>query len=109
MKKLTIAIAVFGVTMSTAASANIKIDLRQANQQRLIDAGKRSGKLSVGERNRLTAEQKRIKALENRYARSGGEFTKAEEAQINRLLDQSKRDITRAKHNRVRGRHGIHL
>jgi hypothetical protein len=109
MKKSIIALAIAGVSISTVAQADIRIDARQANQQRLIDAGKRSGKLSRVERDRLTAQQQNIKRIEARLERSGGRFTRAEKDQINAMLDRSERDIEKAKRDGVRGRGGIHM
>jgi hypothetical protein len=109
MKKIIIALAVAGLSIGTVAQADIRIDARQVNQQRQIDAGKRSGKLSVAERDRLTAQQRNIKRIEAQLQRSGGRFTKAEERQVNAMLDKSQNDINRAKQNRTRGRNGIHL
>ena len=110
MKKLMIAFAVASLTVSTVASADVGIDLRQTNQQRLIDAGKRSGKLSRRERDVLTREQYTIKAEEGRLrGRHGGRLTNADEARIMAMLDRSQRHITRLKNNRERGRNGIHI
>ena len=103
MKPFIVAIAFVGLSLSGAAQADIRIDARQLNQQRQIDAGGRSTKLSLAERNRLTAQQRQIKRVEARYERSGGRFTAAEKREINRMLDTSQAAITRAKRNRVRG------
>ena len=104
MKKIvTIAAVTLALGLGSAAQADIRIDARQANQQRQIDAGGRSGKLSRGERDRLTAQQRSIKRLERSYARSGGRFTDGEERRIMRMLDASQANINRLKNNRVRG------
>ena len=109
MRKIILGLTVAALAIGTAAQADIKIDARQANQQRQIDAGKRSGKLSRAERDILTAEQHAIKRQEDRYSRSGRRMTDAEEAAIGRMLDRSQAHIERLKHNRVRGRHGVHI
>jgi hypothetical protein len=109
MKKIIIALGVAGLSLSTVAQADIRVDARQLNQQRLIDAGKRSGKLSPGERARLTAQLESINRTKKQLERSGGRFTKAEVARVNAMLDRSENDITRAKQNRTRGRSGVHL
>ena len=104
MKRILTTLAVtlaFGV--GTAAQADIRIDARQANQARQIDAGGRSGKLSRRERDVLTSQQRSIKRLERSYARSGGRFTDAEERRVMRMLDRSQNNIVRLKNNRERG------
>jgi hypothetical protein len=109
MKKIFIALAVAGLSVGTVAQADIRVDARQLNQQRQIDAGKRSGKLSVGERDRLTAQQHAINRTKKQLESSGGRFTKAEVARVNAMLDKSQADIVRAKQNHVRGPHGVHV
>ena len=102
MKPIIIAIATAALFAGTAAQADIRIDARQVNQQRQIDAGKRSGKLSVAERNLLTNEQRMIKRQEARFDRGG--FNRAEKRAINRMLDRSQAHIVRLKNNRNRVR-----
>lgn len=102
MKK-TIILALAALTVSTAAQADVGIDLRQSNQQRQIDAGKRSGKLSLNERRILTNEQRAIKRQEARYRDSRPGFTNREEGLIMAMLDRSQAHINRLKNNRVRG------
>ncbi len=109
MKMIFIATAAAALAFGSAAQADIRIDARQANQQRQIDAGGRSGKLSRAERDRLTAQQRSIKRLENSYARSGGVFTNAEERRINRMLNASQARISQLKRNRVRGNAKINI
>ncbi len=110
MQKYVIAFAIAALSVTTVASADVGIDIRQTNQQRLIDAGKRSGKLSRNERDILTREQYAIKAEEGRLrGRHNGRLTNADEARIMAMLDRSQRHITQLKNNRVRGRNGIHL
>ena len=103
MHKLTFIAAVASLAIGTAAQADVGIDLRQINQQRQIDAGKRSGKLSLRERQTLTNEQRMIKRQEARYKASGGRFTNREEAAIMAMLDRSQAHINRLKNNRTRG------
>ncbi len=108
MRKLTSKIglglaAIGALALGSAAQADIRIDARQVDQQRQIDAGKRSGKLSLGERQRLTSEQRMIKRQEARYDASGGRFTRGEKNAINAMLDRAQANINRAKNNRVRG------
>jgi len=97
-------IAVLGsLALGTAAQADVGIDLRQANQQRQIDAGKRSGKLSRRERQILTNEQRAIKRQEARYRYSRPGFTNWEQGKIMGMLDRAQAHIDRLKRNRTRG------
>lgn len=102
MKKIII-VALASLTLSTAVQADVGIDLRQANQQRQIDAGKRSGKLSLRERQILTNEQRAIKRQEARYRDSRPGFTNREQGLIMAMLDRSQAHIDRLKRNHVRG------
>ena len=107
MRKLPF-IAVHGsFAFGTAAQADVGIDLRQANQQRQIDAGKRSGKLSLRERQILTNEQRAIKRQEARYRDSRGRFTNREQGAIMAMLDRSQAHIDRLKRNRMRGANDV--
>jgi len=102
MRKLMIAAALGAMTIGTTAQADIGIDVRQINQQRQIDAGKRSGKLSARERQTLSNEQRAIKREEARLRAAGG-FSARDEIRINALLDRAQANINRLKNNRVRG------
>ncbi len=108
MRKIVVALAMAAFAVPVTAYADLGVDARQADQQRQIDAGKRSGKLSRAERNTLTAEQHRIKSIEGRLRMRGG-FGNRDQAYILRLLDNAQAHIDRLKRNHVRGRNGIHL
>ena len=102
MHKLTlIAVALFGVT--SPALANIGIDVNIVDQQRQVDAGKRSGKLSLRERQILTNDIRAIKRTVERYENSNGRFTRGEKAAVNAMLRRNQDKIDRLKNNRVRG------
>jgi hypothetical protein len=45
MNKFILALSTIGIALTTVAPAHAAINFRQLNQQRLIDAGLRSGKL----------------------------------------------------------------
>ena len=109
MKKLLIAAALGSLLFSTIAQADVGIDLRQADQSRQIDAGKRSGKLSRRERNVLNQEQRQIKAIEARLRARGASLNEREERNLGAMLDRAQRNIVRLKDNRERGRNGIHF
>ena len=101
--KMILMLTLASLAIGTAAQADVGIDIRQANQQRQIDAGKRSGKLSLREREILTNEQRAIKRQEARYRDSGGGFNNREQGLIQGMLDRSQAHINRLKNNRVRG------
>ncbi len=108
MRKIIIALALGAVALPAAAFADIRIDARQANQQRQIDAGKRSGKLTRRERDILTTEQRMIKREEGRLRARGG-FNNRDEAAIGRLLDRAQAHIERLKNNRARTRGSLDI
>jgi len=109
MRRTMMMLAAAGLFVSTAAQADVRIDARQADLQRQIDAGKRSGKLSRAERNTLDREQLMIKREEARLRARGRNLSERDEQRIGAMLDVAQRNITRLKNNNVRGRTGIHL
>lgn len=102
MKRTIIALAAASLFVGTAAQADVAIDARQANQQRQIDAGKRSGKLTRRERDVLTNEQRMIKRVEARLSR--GTLGERDENRLARMLDRSQAHIIQLKNNRERTR-----
>lgn len=96
-----IALTLFG--MAAPAIADVGIDVNIVDQQRQIDAGKRSGKLSLRERQILTNDIRTIKRTVERYENSGGRFTLREKAAVNAMLRRNQDKINRLKANRVRG------
>ncbi len=90
------ALALFAVATPSVAAVN----LRQLNQERRIDAGVRSGKLTRHEARKLKSEQRiiaRQKAAAK--ARHGGRLTRADKARIHAHQDAANRHIKRLKHN----------
>jgi len=95
----------FVLVLSFAANAQTYhryrgIEARQAEQQRRIDQGIRSGQLTPLEAKRLEAQQAHIEELEGRLRASGGRLTPAERARLERDLNRSSRAIYREKHDR---------
>ena len=76
MKKLIAAAVLGALGLGAVAQAAPVVNLRQANQERRIDAGTRSGKLTHREAARLKAEQRQI-AMREKMARKrhGGHLT----------------------------------
>jgi hypothetical protein len=75
------------------------INERQRKQELRIGEGIRNGDLNRREVRRLEAQQSRIRAQEYRARRSGGVFTSAERARIQRQEDFASRNIYRQKHD----------
>jgi hypothetical protein len=111
MKKLAIApvicvAASLAAFQSTAALAQEdpghprinEVQGRIDNQERRIDQGINSGKLTPGEAARDTRRDARIeRQLKRDEAKHGGHITKAEQAKLNRELNRNSRDIHRQK------------
>jgi opacity protein-like surface antigen len=110
MKKIVLAITTMAIALGAVATADAAINVRQLNQQRLIDAGYRSGKLTGQERDRLKAQQRSIAAQENRMrARHHGHLTARDERILHVRQDQAKREIQREKYDAQRGRNRLKL
>lgn len=69
-----------------------RIEQRQANQERRIDEGVRSGMITPFEAERLERGQDRIRQME-RDALANGRFTPLERAEIEREQDRQSRRI----------------
>ena len=95
---LTAAIAALSIG-ALAAPASAAVNARQLNQQRNIDAGLRSGKLTRGEYNRLKAEQRAITHASERFKYTGGRYTEAEKQRVHAMQDAAARHMDRLKHN----------
>jgi hypothetical protein len=107
MKRLLIAslitLVTAGGTIGLASSAEAgtnspRIDRKQANQQRRINQGIRSGALTPGETYRLQRRQANIKAKEARF-KSDGNLSRRERRVLNNNLNNSSKAIYRAKRN----------
>lgn len=74
------------------------IDKRQANQERRIQEGVKSGRLTQREAARIEKGQARVERMEQR-AKSDGVVTKQERARIQHQQNVQSRHIAREKHN----------
>ncbi len=110
LKRLLIAslltVVTAGTTLGFSAAAEAgtnspRIDRREANQQRRINQGIRSGALTPRETYRLQRQQANIRAQEARF-KSDGNFSKHERQVVKGHLNRSSQSIYRLKHN---GRH----
>jgi hypothetical protein len=83
------------------AAGNTRIDQRQANQERRIEQGEKSGALTKREARRLERGQEHVQRMENKAA-ADGNVSKKEARRIERAQDRQSREIYREKHDRQR-------
>jgi len=114
MKKFTLMLAGLGIAVSavpmTAAMAAPhpapafqawqSINARQANLDRRIDQGVRSGALTRGEAARLRADLNGLARLEGQYRRSRPGLTLAERRDLDRRFDALSARVRIEKHDR---------
>jgi hypothetical protein len=75
-----------------------RIDKRQANQERRIEQGEKSGQLTDKEAARLREGQARVQKAEDRAA-ADGTVTRRERVRIEHKQDQQSRRIAGQKHD----------
>ena len=99
MKKILTIAVLAGLSLpALAQSATPRIDERQANQDRRIEQGVRSGQLTPRELARLERGQARIREME-RQAMADGHISRRERAAIHAEQDRQNQLIARLKHN----------
>ena len=86
-------------TPTPPPTAQQRIDQRQANQQKRIDEGVKSGSLTTREAERLQKGQARVGKMEHKAAADGA-IDKKEARRIERAQDKQSRKISREKHDR---------
>jgi hypothetical protein len=95
------------VLAQTTAPANPAatpgIDQRQANQQKRIDQGVKSGELTQKEAARLEKGQDKVQKIEDK-AKADGVVTAKERKRINKAQDNQSKKIYREKHDRQHDR-----
>ena len=110
MKTIITALAIGALAIGPVAAVAAPVNARQANQERRIDAGQRSGKRTRAEAARLDAQQQEIKRLEDRLrARHGGKLTAADKRLIHMKQDQANRAILAQKNDRQKGKNKLPL
>jgi hypothetical protein len=82
-----------------AQPGTARIDQREANQERRIEQGARSGSLTQKETARLEKGQAHVQKMETR-AEADGKVTRKERAKIEHAQDQQSRKIHREKHDK---------
>lgn len=110
MRTPLLAFALAAITLTAPAYAAGPINVRQLDQERLIDAAERNGKLTRAEANMLNADQRSIRRLQNRMlAQHGGRLTRRDKYILHSRQDQAQRNLRREKNDRQRGRNHLKL
>jgi ABC-type microcin C transport system permease subunit YejB len=104
MTRLAISLSAVAAVLAIAPAAAQaapwqSINQRQANLERRIDQGVRSGELTRQEAHRLRAEFNDLNRLEMRYRRSGGGLDPRERADLDRRFDQLSAEVRFQKHD----------
>ena len=86
------------LALAQATPATPGIDQRQANQERRIEQGVKSGELTRGEAARLERGQAKLRHMEPR-AKADGVVTAKERRQIMREQNKQSKRIAREKHD----------
>src|SRR5437773_10815080 len=92
-------IAAFALPALAQTQSTPRIDQRQANQERRIEQGEKSGALTQKEAARLEKGQARVQKMEDK-AVADGKVTAKERARIEKAQDQQSRRIYREKHDK---------
>jgi hypothetical protein len=100
MKLITAAVlAALSLPALAQTTSTPRIDQRQANQERRIQAGEKSGQLNQKEAARLEKGQARVQKMEDK-AVADGKVTAKERARIEKAQDKQSRRIHREKHDK---------
>lgn len=94
-------LALAGLALPAAAQTQStpRVDQRQQNQERRIEAGEKSGALNQKEAARLEKGQARIQKMEDK-AVADGKVTKKEKRRLEKAQDRQSRKIYREKHDK---------
>jgi len=100
VKIVTLAVAaVFALPALAQTQSTPRIDQRQANQERRIEQGEKSGALNQKEAARLEKGQAHVQKMENK-AVADGKVTPKEQARIEKAQDKQSRKIHKEKHDK---------
>ena len=102
MNRILIALAAVATVAASSVPAAAAVNARQFNQERNIDAGVRSGKLTQREARALRAEVRAIERNKRAYTRDG-HYSNREKARIHAQQDALAHKIDRMKANGRRG------
>jgi hypothetical protein len=109
MRYTMMALAAAAMLVGGTASAKGPVNARQLNQERRIDAGRRSGKLTQHERDVLYAEQHAIQRLAAQLKARHGKLTDADKRLIHARQNAADRHILGQKSDRQRGKNHLKL
>lgn len=98
--KLITAAAIVAVALPALAqtSSTPRVDRRQANQERRIEQGEKSGALNRREAARLEKGQAHVQKMEDKAA-ADGKVTAKERVRMEKAQDRHSRRIYRQKHD----------
>ena len=103
MKNIKLAVAALALGAfafsAVAQTATPNIDKRQAEQQKRIDQGVKSGQLTDKEAVRLNKGQAKVQKMEDK-AKADGVVTAKERQRIEREQNKKSRNIAREKHDK---------
>lgn len=91
------------LAQSSGTPSTPRIDQRQAEQQKRIDRGVKSGELNKKEAARLQKGQQRVQKMEDK-AMADGKMTKKERKKIEHAQDQESKKIYREKHDKQKAK-----
>lgn len=95
---LSALIVLGGIAPVLAQTATPRVDARQDNQQKRIDAGVAKGQLTPNEAANLQRGQARVQRIEDK-AKADGVVTGRERARLNRAQNVESRKIAKKRHN----------
>ena len=100
VKLVTVALAAaFALPALAQTQSTPRIDQRQANQERRIEQGEKSGSLNKKEAKRLEKGQAHVQKMENK-AVADGKVTPKEQARIEKAQNKQSREIHQQKHDK---------
>jgi hypothetical protein len=110
MKRLVLSLAaasavLAGLPAAASAQAWQPINQREANLERRIDQGVRSGELNRAEAARVRTQLRDLERLEAHYRRTGGRLDRRERADLDRQFDRLSQVVYAQKHDRQDRRH----
>jgi hypothetical protein len=94
-----VALALIAPASYAAQSHPRGINAREHRQAQRIRAGVKNGEITKGELDKLKADEAEVRAEERVYLKSGSGLNNAERRDLQKDLNQTSREIYRAKHN----------
>jgi hypothetical protein len=94
-----VTLAAIALPAAAQTQSTARVDQRQANQERRIEQGEKSGALTGKEAARLEKGQARVQKMEDK-AVADGKVTKRERVALEKAQDRQSRRIYREKHDK---------